>query len=139
MAFIRQRNDKDCGVAAMAMLLDVPYEDVDKAIPWRKHGILHGTDTKMLRTAAERLGWVGHGTEKDQLKRIGGCSWSRKRSWHTIPDNSLVKTSGGGDMWHWVAWRKNKVYDPARGVFGSLQHGGVPVAYMQFTKETDDG
>ena len=52
MAFVRQRCKHDCGIAAMAMLLDVSYEEVYRSVPWRKSGIINGTDTKMLRTAA---------------------------------------------------------------------------------------
>lgn len=136
MAFIRQRNKKDCGVAAIAMICDVTYEEAERVIPWRRHGCLHGTDTKMLRAAAARLGYEGLGTPKHQLKRLGGGSWQ------DIPDNSLIKIphpNGSGWGWHWVAWRKGKVYDPARGVFKPGEHGVEPSSYMHFVPEgTED-
>ncbi len=133
MAFVRQRAKTDCGVAALAMLCDVSYEEVYRVIPWRKHGIMYGTDTKMLRTAAERLGYEGRGTLKQQLKRMGASI-----DWRDIPDNSLVKVPHPTlSMWHWVAWRRGKIYDPARGVFSPEKIGLRPSAYMEFTKGND--
>jgi hypothetical protein len=38
-----------------------------------------------------------------------------------------------------VAWRKGKIYDPARGVFTNIRFGdGLAVSYMQFIKENDN-
>ena len=133
MAFVRQRNKRDCGIAALSMLCNVTYEEVYRAIPWRREGILNGTSTRMLRIAAKRLGYEGHGTAEHQLKRMGSSI-----NWQDIPDNSLVKIPGSRG-WHWVVWRKDKVYDPAHGVFTPEKHGGIPTAYMQFTKEVNDG
>jgi hypothetical protein len=97
---------------------------------------MYGTDTKMLRVAAERLGFEGRGTPKQQLKRLGGDSW------RDIPDSSLVKVPHPNpkiSLWHWVAWRKGKVYDPARGVFSPEKVGLRPSAYMHFVPEgTED-
>lgn len=132
MSFIAQRGKTDCGVAALAMLCDVPYESVDRAILWRRHGVLFGTDTKMLREAAERLGYRGKGTEKNQLKRLGG------KSWDAIPENSLVKIPHPDPkigQWHWVAWRKGAIYDPALGVFKPKKYDRKPVAYMEFVPD----
>ena len=57
--------------------------------------------------------------------------------WYSIPDNSLVKikfdqaTSG---RFHWVVWRKQKIYDPACGVFHPSRYGYKPISYMEFVK-----
>lgn len=139
MAYVKQKARNDCGVAALAMLCNVSYETAYRAIPWRKKGILDGIDTKMIRTGAAKLGYTGLGTEKHQLKRITGCSWAKKRSWHTIPENSLVKIPAPHDGWHWVVWRKGKIHDPARGTFKPEKHGGVPYSYMQFVLDLHGG
>lgn len=152
MAFIRQRTKTDCGIAALAMLCDVTYDEVNMAIQWRKHGCLHGTDTKMLRAAAKRFGYEGRGTKMNQLKRIkqppGASIEPGKRYheqptlaeiWQALPDNSLVKVphpKGPTWGWHWVAWRKGKIYDPALGVFRLKGVRARPSAYMTFKKET---
>ena len=136
MAYVKQKGKKDCGIAALAMLCDVTYEEAEAAIPWRKHGLLYGTTTTMLREGGKRLGYTGLGTPKHQLKRITkpwvpGVHYSHEL-WHPIPDNSLVKIPGP-HSWHWVAWRKGKIYDPALGVFNPSKYfGGRAVAYMQF-------
>ena len=130
MAEVRQRGKKDCGIAALAMLCNVTYEEAEKAIPWRKHGLLYGTDTKMLRAGAWKLGYNGLGTPKHQLRRLSNSVGGEHR-WYEIPDNSLVKIPAE-HSWHWVAWRKGKVYDPARGVFKPAKYNNFPSAYMQF-------
>ncbi len=144
MAYVKQQSKNDCGVAALAMLCDVSYEAAYRAIPWRKKGITFGTDTKMIRAGAAMLGYTGIGTPKHQLKRIKqppfasivpGQQWHERPStadmWRAIPDNSLVKVEAPHG-WHWVAWRKGKVYDPARGGAFKPERYVKPVAYMQF-------
>lgn len=148
MAFIRQRNKRDCGVAALAMLCGVSYEEAYRNIPWRKRGILDGTDTKMLRTAAERLGYRTESTPQDRLKVVRLQKFwedlpppAPTDFWYLIPDNSLVKVphpQGRNHGWHWVAWRKEHIYDPARGVFHPSKYGTKPASYMEFIKVGDN-
>jgi hypothetical protein len=147
MAFIRQRNKKDCGVAALAMLCDVTYEEANRSIPWRRKGNLEGITTKMLREAAGKLGYSTESTPQDRLKIVKAPkSWDPlphpivSDFWHLIPDNSLVKIphpKGPGWGWHWVAWRKERIYDPARGVFHPSKYGTKPSSYMEFIKSDD--
>ena len=139
MAFIRQRTKTDCGVAALAMLCNVPYEEANRAIPWRREGCLQGTTTRQLREGAEKLGYKTESTPKNRLKPLIGPKWIK--TWTAIPDNSLVKVphpKGSSHGWHWVVWRKGQIYDPARGVFRNLSGTSTPSSYMQFLKETDD-
>lgn len=130
MPFVRQRNNKDCGVACLAMLCGVTYEEAERAIPWRREGNLAGTTTKQLRIGAIKLGVLTESTPQHRLKPLRGDKWA------DIPDNSLVKIPHPkGHGWHWVAWRKGKIYDPARGVFTDLRFGeGLAASYMRFTK-----
>lgn len=137
----------DCGVCAIAMLCNVTYEYAYRHIPWRKEGILYGTDTKQLRVAAETIGYVSQSTPQKRMKTIKPPkSWDnlpppiQSDWWHLIPDNSLVKVRHPTDktIWHWVAWRKGRVYDPARGVFTPGKSGLKPSSYMEFVKEKDD-
>ena len=132
MAFVKQRTKTDCGVAALAMLCDVTYEEANRAIPWRREGCHGGTTTTQLREGGKKLGYVTESTPKNRLKPL------RIRSWIAIPDNSLVKIphpKGPGYGWHWVVWRKGQIYDPARGVFRNLGGSSTPSSYMQFLKE----
>ena len=149
MAFIRQRGKKDCGVAALAMLCNATYEVAYRAIPWRRTGVLRGTDTTMLRRAGIKLGYRTESTPQNRLKPLKAPrGWEGlppplvEDFWVLIPDNSLVKIphpKGPGWGWHWVAWRKGRVYDPARGVFAPGKYGVKPSSYMEFIKEIDDG
>lgn len=146
MAFIRQRNTQDCGVAVIAMLCDVTYEEAERAIPWRRGGNLSGTTTKQLRDGAMRLGYSTKSTSQNRLKVVVAPKWwaglpppEPGHLWGEVPNNSLVKVphpEGPGYGWHWVAWRKSRVYDPARGVFNALTYGVKPSSYMTFKKET---
>lgn len=145
MAFVRQRNKMDCGVAALAMLCDVIYEEAYRVIPWGREGLLNGVCTKQLREGAAKLGYRTQSTPQNRLKLISAPpGWPRKIDhtiWSLIPNNSLVKLPQllGARGWHWVVWRKGKIYDPARGVFKPEKYGDwYPSSYMKFIEETDD-
>ena len=147
MAFIKQKHKTDCGVAALAMLCDVTYEEATRVIPWRRQGVLYGTDIKQLREGAMTLGYKNPSDRPPRMKTIKPPkSWDdllppiQSDWWHLIPDNSLVKVRHPTDktIWHWVAWRKGRVYDPARGVFTPGKSGLKPSSYMQFVKEEKD-
>lgn len=133
MAYIKQRHSRDCGIATLAMLCGVTYDEANRVIPWRRDGHLYGTSTKMLVVGATKLGYQTRGTETGRLKIVKRPVDSA--SWFEIPDNSLVKIphpDSPDHGWHWVAWRKNRVYDPARGVFHPNLHGGLPSSYLEF-------
>ncbi len=145
MAFVRQTHKSDCGIAALAMLCDVTYEKAEVSITWRKRGILGGTTTRQLRDGGLALGYRTVSTPEDRLKVVRTpVQWqlmpppSISDWWYLIPANSLVKIGSEHVGWHWVVWRKNKVYDPARGVFHPSKHGAKPLSYMQFIKEDDN-
>ncbi len=133
MAFIKQRLKSDCGVAALAMLCDATYETAKEAVRRVRHPKARGwgTITKEMRAAGKLLGYEGAGTKTGRLVPLRGKGWT------AIPDNSLVKIPGPYD-WHWVAWRKGKIYDPARGVFKPTAYDNLPSSYMTFKKELSD-
>lgn len=141
MAFIKQKLKSDCGVAALAMLCDVTYEEAERAIPWSSSSTIHGTDTKQLRAGGLKLGYRTESTPQNRLKQVSlPPKWrnlpvpNTSDWWYLIPDNSLVKIGSEQVGWHWVVWRKNKIYDPSRGVFHPSRHGSRPLSYMQFIK-----
>ncbi len=145
MAFVRQTHKSDCGIAALAMLCDVPYLQAEVSITWRKRGILGGTTTRQLREGGLLLGYRTESTPENRLKVVcAPNAWKPLSApmiqdwWYTIPANSLVKIGSEHVGWHWVVWRKNKIYDPARGVFHPGKHGAKPLSYMQFIKEDDN-
>ena len=128
MPLVKQRTRTDCGVACLAMLCKVSYEEAHRAIPWRPSTTIWGTCTKQLREAAIKLGYAFIGTEKFRLIPLG------KRSWTEIPHNSLVKVPNPAEpgQWHWVVWRKGKIYDPAWGVFRPQNYDRRPTSYATF-------
>jgi hypothetical protein len=144
MAFIRQRGKMDCGVAALAMLCNVTYEEAERAIPWRRVGVSRGTYTKQLRKGASKLGYSTKSTLRDRLKPIIYPKfWARlppptlSDVWYLMPNNSLVKIphpDGLKHGSHWVVWRREKIYDPARGVFHPAKYDAKPTSYMEFVK-----
>jgi ABC-type bacteriocin/lantibiotic exporter with double-glycine peptidase domain len=144
MAFVRQLNSRDCGVAALAMLCNVTYEEASKSIPWRREGVLRGTTTKQIIEGAIKLGYE---TKHDQLQVIRPPEgWVTEngtnvdyRIWSFIANNSLVKVPADFSRnWHWVVYNKNKIYDPARGVFKpkkfheAFDHMSFPTSSLQF-------
>lgn len=146
MAYVRQRNKKDCGVAAVAMLCLVTYEQAHAAIPWSKRDKKSGTTTKQLTTSIHNLGFIPNGTNRGYLKRlIVGVHDDRsdvRFLWNHIPNNSLVKIPGEADDWHWVVWRKGKIYDPSLGVFTPRHYSNrfpemIPTSYIHVEKKDD--
>ncbi len=142
MSYIKQRLKTDCGVACLAMLCELDYEQAAGMIDW-KYGKYKGTTTKQLREAAQLVGYNVRGTKTDRLKVVRKpIEWydmpipNTADWWYTLPDNSLVKIRQPerGSGWHWVVWKKNKIYDPARGVFHPSKYGYKPNSYLEFLK-----
>lgn len=127
--YVGQREAKDCGVAAIAMLCEVTYEEADFAIP-RDRPRKYGTTTRQLIEGAAELGYRACGNRLRPLRYD-------KISWTGIEDNSLVKVPHPrGNGWHWVVWCGSEIYDPARGVFRPLFYeGGRPISRLRFISE----
>lgn len=134
MAFVRQKHKTDCGIAALAMLCDVSYDDAELVIPWRREGQVHGTTTVQLRVGGRKLGYRTESTPQARMKPLRGASWD------SIPVNSLVKVPHPKDRshgWHWVVWKRGLVFDPAQGVLDDCNYLHKPTSYMQFIKIED--
>lgn len=141
MVFVRQKTKTDCGIATLAMLCNVSYEEASDAIQWRATSGNRGTTTHMLREAARKLGYTTKSTPQKRLKVIKVPDvWVGKtvggELWQFIPANSLVKIPYrlGRYGWHWVVWNNDKIYDPARGVFLPRKYDKSPISYMEFVK-----
>lgn len=133
MAFVRQRSTNDCGVAAVAMLCNVTYEEVLDVIVINGYG----TTTDNARAAGLSLGYKTRSTKKNRLKVVRKPKGYEGDLWSLIPGNSLVKIAKdeGEHGWHWVVWRKNRIYDPSWGVYKSERYGRIPKSYMEFIKD----
>jgi hypothetical protein len=142
MAFVRQKDKNDCGVAALAMLCDVTYEQALHAIEFKRRGMHGGIYASQLREGGMKLGYHTVSTPQNRMKVIQYPSfWSQLPEptpsdiWYLIPANSLVKIPNREEgLYHWVVWRKEKVYDPAMGVFHPYKYTKTPSSYMEFVK-----
>ncbi len=98
-----------------------------------------------MRGGGINLGYRTESTPHNRLKVIQEPDeWidlsdpSTSDYWYLIPNNSLVKIphpKGSDYGWHWVVWRKEKIYDPARGVFHPSKYSAKPASYMHFMKK----
>ena len=102
IALVSQRKPFDCGVAALAMLLHLAYEDA-YALAIVRYGasVRYGLTLKEMRCLAREL---GHDlrtvhfrkVDLDEDSGILGVNWTH--------------TTGG----HWVVLRKGTIIDPAK-------------------------
>lgn len=149
MAYVKQRHKTDCGVACLAMLCDAEYEDANRAIPWRREGCLNGTTTKQLIEGAAKLGYETRGDRLRVVKAPPGAKSGDPVTpdiWRGLANNSLAKIPKPLTRdWHWVVWRKGKIYDPSRGVFTPEAFykifglNSFPTSSLQFVPEgTED-
>ena len=86
MRFIRQKNFRNCGQIAVAMLVDRPLEDITEVIP---HS--HGTRTKELVRALRHFGYscpdrmqrkpIDFGLAQLHMSKSG---WVIRGSWHWV-------------------------------------------------------
>ena len=121
MELIKQRTpDKDCGVACLAMIAGVSYEDAMVA--------LH-KDAKPRRTLLNEL--VAASTllevklEPQLIPLLGDHI-------ETLSGSALVKTNITRDGWHWVVWdaESKTVLDPKIKPYVRLR----PVSYAPFER-----
>jgi len=102
MRMIKNTKLHDCGVCAVANLLDISWRAAAHRIWGNAHynRLRFNTRTKQVATAID--------ITKPKLIRV--------KSWHDIPpERAIVKVippeCEGGYDWHWVVWRDGKVWD----------------------------
>lgn len=107
MRRVIQRQDDDCGIAALAMLLQIPYSRVRKAAIALGHTVSNGCTT-------------------DDFKRISASLGASLKVWHIGPKNYaqtvgrlenkpailIVPAIGSPGDWHAVYWTGAVCLDP---------------------------
>ena len=104
----RQITNMDCGIAALSMLVDVPYAKARTALFSRGERCL-GTDHRRMRAALRAFGVLGN------------ARFRKFKSWTAITSHALVhirwRQLPPSDPGHWVVMQKlekgYRVLDPA--------------------------
>ncbi len=109
MRLVRQRTTTDCGVAAVAMIADISYDEA-KAAFGRFSGRTFLTQAKDLRHALKRLGL----RMSKRRKRLRGAI-QIQLDFDAIAYVRLFPPDGD-DEDHWVVWDavEQKILDPLR-------------------------
>jgi hypothetical protein len=120
LTWVKQDTKKGCGVACVAMVAGITFDDAAKVLG--KRGC---TKTHDLHIA---LGKLGFGIPA-RLRMLRG----------SIPDGILkVHRRQRSSGWHWIVKRGDKIYDPQQGAFSvseypdlSLVSSALPVDEWQ--------
>lgn len=109
---VAQRKDWDCGVAALAMLLALPYGDVSAAV----RSVVTGPRLKsrglILKEAEAVAAYLGH-----PLRRV-----YRRRDYLTGQVGMLGLIGGQMDRaGHWVVVKNDQILDPDGGEVWSVE------------------
>ncbi len=110
---IRQRNERDCGVAAAAMLAGVSYARAARVHPRARprDGLQAMEVAVMLRVLTGRL-----------VRLSGAAEGWALRAWPALPDPAIVLIhEPGSTRGHYVVVAGGRVYDPE-------QSDGAPLA-----------
>lgn len=102
-----QKDQADCGIACLAMVLGLPYQTVSAAIPKRSHVGHNGMSNRQLRNIAKRLGYpltyIGRGR---MFETVGILDLQRLSD----PTNSRSAWEG-----HYAVQLKTVLFNPADG------------------------
>lgn len=118
---IRQRKSWDCGIAALAMLLDVPYGDVSAVVrriveqPKRKGLLLYH-----LEAVSRELGYPLRRIYRKQdylenatgILGLNGGQMDKHGHWVVIKGGSIVDPDGG-EVWNGLDYLKRFKARPA--------------------------
>jgi len=106
---IAQRNRTDCGIACVAMLARVSYEDAKAAFRSSEYG--KPINAKACIRALRRLGVK---ILSDRFKPLGPDNVE------TLKHNALLKANMRRKNWHWVVFDASKkvIIDPASFLIG---------------------
>ncbi len=109
---IRQRNERDCGVAAAAMLAGVSYARAARVRPRSRprDGLQAMEVAVMLRLLTGRL-----------VRLSGAAEGWALRAWPALPDPAMVLIhEPGSTRGHYVVVAAGRVYDPEQGAGAPL-------------------
>lgn len=107
MQMVLQRDQMDCGVAALAMALGVPYEvSLQHCRSVKKRCVREGMMIKDLQLAAQRMG--------RKMKRTGKKT---NRIWPR--EVAGVLSLRRGKAWHYVGYFDGQIFDPYHGTVDS--------------------
>ena len=109
MRRVAQRRATDCGIAAVATIANVSYEEAKAAFPCFQ-GRGFATTAKDVRGALKRLG-VRLGRERDKRALI-----KLRAQGHDGLLNVLIRGRRGRDVGHWIVWDASagELLDPLR-------------------------
>jgi ABC-type bacteriocin/lantibiotic exporter with double-glycine peptidase domain len=104
---VLQRGQADCGIAALAMVLKLPYEDVFAAV-----------------AQAERK-WAGrrglYATQVQAAARTLGVKLRKRRQFDKATQDGVLRVSRAAQEGaHWVALIEGLVFDPTDGAVATL-------------------
>ncbi len=112
MKKVKQRHDKGCGQACVAMLAHTTFKEVNDYLKEIKDAWFVGTKTREVRMLLKHF---GVNTKGNRLIPLG------KRTLYDLPETCLLKLAmwlgdmGYSSSWHWIVLHKGKIYDPALG------------------------
>lgn len=103
MKRVTQKRGTDCGIACVAMVAGVSYEEAEKAMGAAAHSRTQVAD---LRRALRKLGYsLGHRSIPVAPERLQYLTF-----------DCILKTKPGpkSGNWHWMVWdsRAQKILDP---------------------------
>lgn len=100
LRMVLQRHARDCGVAVLAMLCGVSYEEALVAVSAEAPLVLtHGVTTAQLKRAAKRLGHRLRSTTRYDLESDTGALCVRNHRWPTdhlvvLAADRIIETDG---------------------------------------------
>lgn len=103
MRMVKQRKDRDCGVATVAIVAGCTYAEAKAAFQSFGHSG-EDTHTKDLKAALARF----------EIKVGYRCVPMRGRKPHELGRDAILAVNTNGLGWHWVVWdhMRGKILDP---------------------------
>lgn len=119
--YVPQRHSTDCGVACIAMIAGVSYQEAFDAIGF----------------SAERTQfYTTHSCLTNALRKLGISVMRRKfRSWQEIPGPAIVAVNhrSNRQLFHWVMFDGRLIWDPKQNKYRRYRASGF---YLVLSDET---
>lgn len=113
---IKQRDSYDCGIACLAMALNLSWEDVMQAMPEEHKPVLveKGMSDKMYHALFANLGLVN---DVDYTTRYYGNHWCNYRFFKNMLWGRRaiceVRSKNYPEGFHFIYWNGHDVFDPS--------------------------